>query len=133
MSKVKANADVVRLFHESVHARATRKAIILAGSVDEKIMETCTQLYARDRYVKILKAYNVAAVNYERIKTDGLGYNLECSKLRGFFTKGSELQVGELINIANETESGKRILMKKLMGMGIEKDDAEDFLLKLIN
>ena len=123
--------SIESLFHESVHARATRKTVITAGSMDEKIAETCTQLYARDRYVKILKAYGVEPINFERIMTDGLGYNLECSKLRGFFTKDGTLQVGELINIANETESGTRIMIKKLMRMGMEKNDAENFLLKL--
>ena len=123
--------SIESLFHESVHARATRKSVIIAGSMDEKIMETCTQLYARDRYVKILKAYKVEAVNFERIMTDGLGYNSECSKLRGFFVKNGELQVGELINIANETESGTRIMMKKLMGMGLKEEDAENVLLKM--
>lgn len=44
-------------------------------------------MFARDRYVKILKAYKVEAVNFERIMTDGLGYDSECSKLRGFFVK----------------------------------------------
>ena len=94
-------------------------------------METCTQLYARDRYVKILKAYKVDAVNFERIKTDGLGYNLECSKLRGFFTNNGRLQIGELINIANETESGTRIMMKKLIGIGLKEEDALKLLIKL--
>lgn len=61
-----------------------------------------------------MEAYGVKPVNFERIKTDGLGYNLECSKLRGFFTKDHELQIGELINIANETESGTRIMIKNL-------------------
>lgn len=123
--------SIESLFHESVHARVTRKTVVLAGSMDEKIMETCTQLYARDRYVKILKAYKVDAVNFERIKTDGLGYNLECSKLRGYFTKNGRLQVGELINIANETESGTRMMMKKLIGMGLKEEDALKLLIKL--
>ena len=123
--------SIESLFHESVHARATRKTAIIAGSMDEKIMETCTQLYARDRYVKILKAYKVDAVNFERIMTDGLGYNSECSKLRGFFIKNGELQVGELINIANETESGTRIMMKKLIGMGLKEENALKLLIKM--
>ena len=63
----------------------------------------------------------------------GLGYNSECSKLRGFFVKNGELQAGELINIANETESGTRIMMKKLMGMGLIEEDSENLLLKIIN
>ncbi len=120
------------VFHESVHARATRKAVILAGSMDEMIAETCTQLYARDRYVKILKAYGVEAVNFGRIQTDGLGYNLECSKLRGFFVKDGALQVGELINIANETEYGSRIMIKKLMRLGCKEKNALKILINLI-
>jgi len=79
-----------------------------------------------------LEAYGVKPVNFERIKTDGLGYNLECSKLRGFFTKDHELQIGELINIANETESGTRIMIKKLTSMGIKRKDAEHFLRNLL-
>lgn len=124
--------SIESLFHESVHATATRKTNILAGTMDEIIAETCTQLYARDRYVKILKAYNVDAFNFERIKTEGLGYNLECSKLRPFFTKNGNLQVGELINIANETESGTRIMMKKLTGMGIKEKNARKLLSQLL-
>ena len=63
--------------------------------------------------------------------TDGLGYNSECSKLRGFFIKNGELQVGELINIANETESGTRIMMKKLIGMGLKEENALKLLIKM--
>ena len=124
--------SIENLFHESVHARATRKTIIRAGSMDEKVMETCTQLYARDRYVKIMKAYGVKPVNFDKIMTDGLGYNFECRKLRRFFLKDGELQVGELINIANETESGTRIMVKKLMRMGIKEEDAINLLWNLL-
>ncbi len=79
-----------------------------------------------------MKAYGVKLVNLERIKTDGLGYNVECSKLRGFFTKEGMLQVGELINIANETESGTRIMVKKLMKMGMEEEEALKILIKMM-
>ena len=100
--------------------------------MDEKIAETCTQLYARDRYVKILKAYDVEPINFERIMTDGLGYNLECSKMRGYFTKDEKLQVGELINIANETESGTRIMMMKLKRMGLNESQSRKLLRDLL-
>ena len=120
------------LFHESVHARALKTFEIVKGTIDEKIAEACTQLYARDRYVRIMKAYGVEAKNYERIKFNGLGYSRECDVLRRFFEKEGKLQLGELINIANETESGKAKLLKKIMGFGLSKDDALKVIVTLL-
>ncbi len=119
------------LFHENVHSKATRIFSIISGSIDEKIAETCTQLYARDRYVKIMRHFGVDAVNFELIQTDGLAYQSGCNLLRGFFTQNGELQVGELINIANETESGLRIMRKKMTALGMSEDEIDMFLQRL--
>lgn len=121
------------LFHENVHSKATGIHKITAGSIDEKIAETCTQLYARERYVRILKAFNVAPVNHEKIKYNGLGYATGCNRLRPLFAKDSKIQVGELINIANETESGHRILKKKLREMGLSENEIKDLLYRWFN
>ena len=120
------------LFHESVHARALKTFKVMKGTIDEKITEVCTQLYARERYVKVLKAYGVEAKNFERIKYNGLGYSRECDALRRFFEKEGKLQLGELINIANETESGKAKLLKKIMSFGMSKDAALKVIVTLL-
>lgn len=120
------------LFHESIHARATKIFNIVSGSLNEKIVEVCTQLYARERYVKILQAYNINAINFDRIKYEGLGYNLECSKLRPYFIKDNKLQVGELINIANETENGVKILVDKLIKNGSSLKEARIILKNML-
>ena len=120
------------IFHESVHSRTVGKVKTKPGSIEEKIEETCTQLYAREKYVKILNAYGMKPVNFERIQTDGIGYKIYCQRLRGYFTKNGQLQLGELINIANNLEDGKRIMIKKLMGFGLSEEKAEDLLLKVI-
>lgn len=115
-----------------MHSRSTGKVVTEAGSVEAKIEETCTQLYAREKYVKILNAYNVAPVNYDRIHTNGIGYQTYCRRLRKYFTKDGKLQLGELINIANNTEDGKRIMLKKLTEYGLSEEAAEDLLLNVI-
>ncbi|MCR5696711.1 MAG: hypothetical protein K6G73_07040 [Marinilabiliaceae bacterium] len=120
------------LFHENVHSKAIRKTKVVQGSVDEKIAETCTQLYARDRYVKILSKYGVSAKNFELIKYRGLGYRRECDALRRYFEKEGQLQVGELINIANETESGHNVMIKKIMSSGLSKTEAKRMLRELL-
>lgn len=120
------------LFHENVHSKAIRKINIIKGSIDEKILETCTQLYARNKYVKILKKYGVEAKNYNMIKYNGLGYKHSCNVIRKYFEKDGELQVGELLNIANETESGYNKMIKKLIKSGLSKTDAKKELIKLL-
>jgi len=120
------------LFHENVHSKATRKIKILQGSLDEKIAETCTQLYARDRYVKILNNYGVEAVNFETIKYNGLGYKERCDALRKYFEKNGVLQVGELINIANESNYGLNVMLNKIMNSGVSKYEAKKMLYNLL-
>ncbi|MBR6251571.1 MAG: hypothetical protein IKR17_10330 [Bacteroidales bacterium] len=120
------------LFHENVHSKAIRKTKVVQGTVDEKIAETCTQLYARDRYVKILSKYGVSAKNFELIKYRGLGYRRECDALRRYFEKEGQLQVGELINIANETERGHNVMIKKIMSSGLSKTEAKRMLRELL-
>lgn len=119
------------LFHESIHARSLNKIIVRANTIEEVIHETCTQLYARNNYTKILKIYGVEPVNFERIKYEGYGYNETCRMLRPFFTKNSILQTGELINIANQTEDGLKFLMKKFEKIGYSKEQKDALFLKL--
>lgn len=115
------------LFHESVHSKSTKKVKIQKGSQREAIMEACVQLYARDRYIKIMNAYGVNPVNFAKIQTDGYGYQRQVSIIRELFTKEGKLQVGELINIANETEDGLKIINKKLQRNGYSKADVLNF------
>ena len=98
------------LFHESVHAGATKRIVSPTGSLGDIIFETCTQLYARERYMKILDLFDVEAVNAERIRFDGLGYQRECNLLRGVFTKDGVIQLGELKGIANRNDDPVKIL-----------------------
>lgn len=129
---MKEEYAIESLFHENVHSKATKLFKIEKGSLDEVIKETCTQLYARDRYVKLMEHYGVDAVNFDFIQTRGYGYRRECDILRRFFTDdGGKLQVGELINIANETESCERILRKKLAARGLSERQISDFFMLL--
>ena len=126
---MKEEYSIESLFHENVHSKSTKLFKIEKGSLDEVIKEACTQLYARDRYVKLMRHYGVDAVNFDAIQTGGYGYRRECDLLRRFFTDDDgKRQVSELINIANETESGVRILRKKLAARGLNKRQIEDFL-----
>lgn len=144
-------------FHESVHAgkvkrkdkiklktkaekKAEKKARIRAkkeantevkiGSYEESIREVCTQLYARERYLITMKEYGVKAINYEKIKYEGLGYSRECDRLRGFFTKNGKIQVGELINIANKTINSEDVLKLKMRQLGMKEEKIEEYLIK---
>lgn len=54
-------------------------------------------------------------MHFDDIKLNGYGYKLQCNILRDYFTKNNELQVGELINIANGTEEGIKILKKNFI------------------
>lgn len=52
--------------------------------------------------------------------------------LRPLFTKNGELQVGELINIANETENGVNIIVRKLSKLGMSDIEITKFLENLV-
>ena len=119
------------LFHENVHSKATKKHPILKGTLDEIISETCTQLYAREKYVSILEKYGVKSENFDTIKYSGLGYRRECNILRSYFENDGKMQVGELINIANETESGVKIMLKKFKKRGMTEKEARRYLIEL--
>ena len=108
---------VETLFHESLHSKAVHlknKINIERYSPREDVLEACTQLYARNNYVKIMRSYGVEPVNFAKIQTDGYGYKGKVDMLRTIFTKNGELQVGELINIANETTDGLEYIKNKL-------------------
>jgi hypothetical protein len=116
------------IYHEGIHSRSTGIVKITAFSIDEKIMESCTQLYAREKYTKILDIYNTKALHFDKIKYEGLGYHDKCNILRKHFEKDGQIQVGELINIANESVSGKDILIKKLKEKKMSKNEIRSFL-----
>lgn len=122
------------LYHESVHAKAKNLWRIEKGSIDEVIMETCTQLYAREKYTTILKhyGYDILKSHQDMIRTDGFGYRRNCNQLRQYFQKDGEMQVGELINIANGTESGERIIRNKMKKHGFTDGEIMNFLKSLI-
>lgn len=104
------------LCHESVHAEDKGSVIVKEYTLDEIIYETCTQLYAREKYVDILKHFDVEPANFEKIKFKGMGYQGACNVLRDIFTKDGILQVGELKEVANKTIRGTEqleILCKK--------------------
>ena len=115
------------LFHESVHSKATKKINIEKGTQREAIMEASVQLYARDRYVRILNSYNVEPVNFSDIQINGYGYKHQVNAIRDLFTRDGKLQTGELVNIANETEDGIKIVNKKLKAKGYSQTDIFDF------
>ncbi len=115
------------LFHESVHSKATKKIKIEKGTQREAIMEASVQLYARDRYVRILNSYNVEPVNFSDIQINGYGYKHQVNAIRDLFTRDGKLQTGELVNIANETEDGIKIVNKKLKAKGYSQTDIFDF------
>ena len=79
--------------------------------------------------VKRLKQYGVKAVNYKNVKYEGLGYSRECDRLRGFFTKDGHIQVGELINIANNSASSEDVLKLKMRLLGMKEEEIEEYLL----
>jgi hypothetical protein len=98
----------------------------------KKIVETCTQLYARGKYSKILSKYGVQAKNFETIKYRGLGYTEACNNLRKFFEKDGIMQIGELLNVANETESGYKKMIRKLINLGLSRQQAKLSLVELL-
>ena len=108
------------LFHESIH---TRQHIPATNYLSNTILEVCTQLYARNNYVKILSKYGRKPSHFELIKTNGYGYKLGCNILRKYFTKDGILQIGELVNIANGTEDGVKTLLKKFREYNVSKEE----------
>lgn len=121
------------LFHESIHSKAKFIDKIEKYSLDEAIMESCTQLYARERYIKILNHYGVEAVNHDDIRKYGYGYDRNCNLLRRVFTKDDVLQLGELINIANGSDNGYKALTRVLIKRFKFEQDDIDKLMSLIS
>lgn len=104
--------SIESLFHESVHSRYL-SGKFEANPLSDIMMEGCTQLYARERYTKILKHFKASAHHYDEIRINGYGYRDIVDILRPYFTKDGKLQIGELINIAIGEEDG----IKKLSRM----------------
>ena len=121
--------SVESLYHEHLHAQ--NKTTVQKGSIDEVISEASTQLYAREKYVKILSHYGVEPVNHENIKKNGLGYQTSCNLIRDLFTKDGVMQVGELINIVNGSQSGQRIVENKLKNRGYSEMEIREFFEKI--
>ena len=106
------------LFHESVHSKIKKEA---SNTLQNKILEICTQLYARNNYSKIIRSYGKLPKHFESIQTGGYGYKEGCNLLRRFFTKDGELQIGELINVVNGTEDGIKKLRNLFDKAGLTK------------
>jgi hypothetical protein len=107
--------SIEALYHENLHPESKGIVKILKNSYQEKIQETCTQLYAREKYGKILRlGYGREPSHFEEIRTEGLGYKENCNLLRDLFSKDGKIQVGELINIVNESQDGLIIVTEKL-------------------
>lgn len=119
------------LFHESIHSRQL-KLQYEKNVLNNFILEIATQLYARNGYTKILKFYKRESKHFDAIQTDGYGYKEGCKLLRKYFTKNNALQIGELINIANGSEDGTKILRKKLTEYGLSKDEQSNFFSRII-
>lgn len=117
------------LFHESVHSRMKKEASI---TLQNNILEICTQLYARNNYPKIIKHYGKLPKHFEAIQTSGYGYKDGCNLLRKFFTKDGELQVGELINVANGTEDGIQKLNKLFEKFNVARKEKTKIFEKLM-
>lgn len=106
------------LFHESVHSKIK---VPTTNYLQTSILEVCTQLYARNNYFRILLLYNREPLHFNAIQTNGYGYKEGCNLLRQYFTKDNQLQVGELINVANGTEDGVKKLLKKFKEFNVPK------------
>ena len=120
------------MYHENVHSKSKNISLLKEGTKEYIMMETCTQLYAREKYASILKKYGKTPEHYLEIKYNGLGYRDLCDALRPFFEKEGKMQIGELINIANLENDGYSILMNKLIKLGMTKEESEDYLISLI-
>lgn len=120
------------MYHENVHSKSKNISLLKEGTKEYIMMETCTQLYAREKYVNILKKFGKTPEHYLEIKYNGLGYRDLCDALRPFFEKEGKMQIGELINIANLENDGYSILMNKLIKLGMTKEESEDYLISLI-
>lgn len=121
------------LFHESVHSKIK---VPTTNPLQTRILEICTQLYARNNYSRILLLYNREPLHFNAIQTNGYGYKEGCNLFRKFFTKDNQLQVGELVNIANGTEDGVKKLLKKFKELNIseyEKNKILDLLQTMIH
>lgn len=116
------------LFHESVHSKIKKQP---TNVLESQILEICTQLYARNNYVRILRFYNKEPLNFNAIQINGYGYKDGCNLLRKFFTKDNQLQVGELVNIANGTEDGVKKLLNKFKELNMSKQEQIDIFDRL--
>lgn len=102
--------SIESLYHEFTHTLMNGRVKILHGSLDETILETCTQLYARERYNMILESFGVKAINQDQKRYFGLGYRQPCNILRGVFSIGDKLQLTELLDVASQNVSGAALL-----------------------
>ena len=94
------------LFHESVHSiTCVGLTKLEKDTIHERLMETCTQLYARNNYTKILQVYNVGAKNFEKIQIQGICYQNECAVLRNVFEIGGFLNDDLLLEYAKRTKN----------------------------
>ena len=72
------------------------------------------------------------AEHFTEIKYNGLGYRDICDVLRPFFEKEGKIQIGELINIANGTEDGKKIMLRKIKEKYTTEEDVKKRLSRIL-
>lgn len=70
-------------------------------------------------------------MHFNAIQINGYGYKDGCNLLRKFFTKDNQLQVGELVNIANGTEDGVKKLLNKFKELNMSKQEQIDIFDRL--
>lgn len=119
------------MYHENVHSKA-KYIKTVSNTSGELIMEACTQLYAREKYAAVLKKFGKTAEHFTEIKYNGLGYRDICDVLRPFFEKEGKIQIGELINIANGTEDGKKIMLSKIKEKYTTEEDVKKRLSRIL-
>ncbi|MBP3716490.1 MAG: hypothetical protein J6I79_03190 [Paludibacteraceae bacterium] len=91
------------LFHESVHANKAGLKSSAYTPINYKLIEGCTQIYARQNYVKILDAFGTKSAHFNTIKYAGYGYKELVNKLRPFVTdKNGNLLENDVLKIAHE-------------------------------
>lgn len=111
--------------------RLVLSASSVRNTIHEKLMETCNQLYARNNYTSILKAYNVDAKNYEKIQLQGFCYQRECAVLRKAFVNGNVLDDKMLLQYANRTKNIYDLL-EYLEEKGMTKEAIKEIIHQLI-
>lgn len=108
------------LYHESIHDRAIGIANI-TKIPQFKMLETCTQIIAREEYIAILEHYGVKSLYQDEIIENGIGYRNNCVLVRDFFSDASgNVDMDEIRKIADGLSDGLKAIVKKGKSKGIK-------------